>query len=272
MMFTEWYPALAAAFMILGAGVAAGTSAGESRCCPLTLQASAAAASLVLLALGAAAALAGVGRPSLIFGALGNPSSGIFREITSFGLTAAAVLGYLAALLRGAEASTALRLSQAGAAAAALLALAAGSHYMMPWRPAWNTWMLALPFFGLALTAAAHTRSLLLTLAREEDGRDGLFCAGASVFAVLATAAWLAVTVMKGGSEAALERVLFGDLAGLFGAAVLCGMAIPMLCAFMRRARTIVSAAALFSLLAGTGLLAETVRLLGESEWHFFVR
>ena len=75
-------------------------AAGERKSLPIAVQAWAAAVALALLAAGGACAVLHLGRPEPIFGALAHPSTGIFREFVTTGLTAVVLAAYLVALLR----------------------------------------------------------------------------------------------------------------------------------------------------------------------------
>ena len=150
-MGNDWLLVCFTALVLTGAGITVAVAVGESRNAALKLQTVASLVALLVLAVGGGFAVMHLGRPAMIFGALGNPTTGIFREFVTFGLTTLAIVTYLIALLRGAEASTTLWLSRFAAIAAVLLSLAVGSAFVMPWRPAWDTWTLVLPYMGWAL-------------------------------------------------------------------------------------------------------------------------
>ena len=133
-MGNDWLLIGFAAFVLTGTGLAAALAAGERKSLPIAVQAWAAAVALALLAAGGACAVLHLGRPELIFGALAHPSTGIFREFVTTGLTAVVLAAYLVALLRRAEAGTTHMLARAGALLALCTAAAVGSAFYMPWR------------------------------------------------------------------------------------------------------------------------------------------
>lgn len=268
-MGNDWLLVFFTAFAVLGTGLAAAAAAGESRTCPLGVQAVAAAAALICLSAGGVLCVMHLGRPELIFGALGHPSTGIFREFVTFALTAVLIVLYLAALLRGAEARTTLALSGAAAVASLLLSASIGSAFVMPWRPAWNTWTLVLPYLGWTAVSAAFARSVLLACAGEPDDGGTVCRAGSALLLVLLTAVYIAAATFSGGWEAVGGRLLTGDLAMTFWGSVLIGMALPLGIAFVRAPRT-AGIAGLAAAFAGSALFQWTVQLLGTPVWHFF--
>ena len=151
-MGNDWLLIGFAAFVLTGTGLAAALAAGERKSLPIAVQAWAAAVALALLAAGGACAVLHLGRPELIFGALAHPSTGIFREFVTTGLTAVVLAAYLVALLRRAEAGTTHMLARAGALLALCTAAAVGSAFYMPWRAGWNTIAIVLPYSAVSYT------------------------------------------------------------------------------------------------------------------------
>ena len=268
-MMSDWLLVFFAAFVCTGSGLTLALAAGEVREAPVAALTRTAAAALILFAAGGVLVVLHLGRPEMIFGALGNPSTGIFREFVTFGLTALSLAAYLGALLRGAEAGTTRMLALAAALFAAALTLAVGSAYVMPWRPAWHTWTLILPFAGWMLTAAAFSLSFLSEEDEALNARIPIFSAGAAALLAVFTAVYLAAAG-TGGAESAAARVLFGDLAAPFWAAALLGLLPPALLFAMKERARMISLAGLFCVFAGTALFQWIVQLLGSPVWQFF--
>ena len=160
-MGNDWLLIGFAAFVLTGTGLAAALAAGERKSLPIAVQAWAAAVALALLAAGGACAVLHLGRPELIFGALAHPSTGIFREFVTTGLTAVVLAAYLVALLRRAEAGTTHMLARAGALLALCTAAAVGSAFYMPWRAGWNTIAIVLPYAAWGLAGGAFSAQVL---------------------------------------------------------------------------------------------------------------
>lgn len=269
-MGNDWLLVFFTAFAVTGAGMTVAASAGEERNAPAGVQLFATAFALVCLAVGGLLSVLHLGRPELIFGALSNPGTGIFREFVTFALTAAALVSYLILLLRSAEAGTTLWVARIAAVSAVLLAASVGSAFVMPWRPAWNTWTLVLPYVGWCAVAAACARRLLLATAKEDDPSGTLLTLGSIALLAVFTAVYLAATVMTGGTEAAVGRLIAGDLCAPFWGTVLVGMILPAGLVLIPGMKVIGSAAAIAAVFAGSALFQWIVQLLGTPSWHFF--
>lgn len=271
-MGNDWLLVCFTALVLTGAGITVAVAAGESRNPALKLQTGASLVALLVLAVGGGFAVMHLGRPAMIFGALGNPTTGIFREFVTFGLTTVAIVAYLIALLRGAEASTTLWLSRFAAVAAVLLSLAVGSAFVMPWRLAWDTWTLVLPYIGWVLWSAAFAATMLLGLADEKAPGDHRIYIVASAIFVVSLVIYLIGTVISGGMDAALQRVLMGDLALVFWGSIVIGFLMPLALAHFIKGALIGSFISMLLIMLGTGLFQWVIQLLGTPVWHFFAR
>ena len=222
-MGNDWLLIGFAAFVLTGTGLAAALAAGERKSLPIAVQAWAAAVALALLAAGGACAVLHLGRPELIFGALAHPSTGIFREFVTTGLTAVVLAAYLVALLRRAEAGTTHMLARAGALLALCTAAAVGSAFYMPWRAGWNTIAIVLPYAAWCLAGGAFAAEVLSEVSDEAEPSERKRSAFAALLSLAALAAYVAATVVSDGAAPVLSRVAGGDLTGLFAGAVVFG-------------------------------------------------
>ena len=206
-MGNDWLLIGFAAFVLTGTGLAAALAAGERKSLPSAVQAWAAAVALALLAAGGACAVLHLGRPELIFGALAHPSTGIFREFVTTGLTAVVLAAYLVALLRRAEAGTTHMLARAGALLALCTAAAVGSAFYMPWRAGWNTIAIVLPFAAWCLAGGAFAAEVLSEVSAEAEPSERKRSAFAALLSLAALAAYVAATVVSDGAAPVLSRV-----------------------------------------------------------------
>ena len=252
-MGNDWLLIGFAAFVLTGTGLAAALAAGERKSLPIAVQAWAAAVALALLAAGGACAVLHLGRPELIFGALAHPSTGIFREFVTTGLTAVVLAAYLVALLRRAEAGTTHMLARAGALLALCTAAAVGSAFYMPWRAGWNTIAIVLPYAAWCLAGGAFAAEVLSEVSDEAEPSERKRSAFAALLSLAALAAG-------------------GDLTGLFAGAVVFGSLVPLVCAVPSRGRLLPAACGFISIAAGAVLLQWTVQCLGLPAWQFFAR
>lgn len=271
-MGNDWLLIGFTAFVLAGTGLSAALAVGEQKSLPIAVQAWAAAAALALLAAGGACAVLHLGRPELIFGALAHPSTGIFREFVTLGLTAVVLAAYLAALLRGAEAGTTLMLARAGAVLALCTAAAVGSAFYMPWRAGWNTIAIVLPYAGWCVAGAAFASEILCEASDESDPMGRKWSMGAMLLNLACAAAYVLATVVSDGAAPVLSRVAGGDLTGLFAGALAFGAAVPFACAAPARGRLALAACGFLSLAAGAVLLQWTIQCLGLPAWQFFAR
>lgn len=271
-MGNDWLLIGFAAFVLTGTGLAAALAAGERKSLPIAVQAWAAAVALALLAAGGACAVLHLGRPELIFGALAHPSTGIFREFVTTGLTAVVLAAYLVALLRRAEAGTTHMLARAGALLALCTAAAVGSAFYMPWRAGWNTIAIVLPYAAWCLAGGAFAAEVLSEVSDEAEPSERKRSAFAALLSLAALAAYVAATVVSDGAAPVLSRVAGGDLTGLFAGAVVFGSLVPLVCAVPSRGRLLPAACGFISIAAGAMLLQWTVQCLGLPAWQFFAR
>ena len=152
---------LAAVFAAAATGLSGAVAVLERRSAPVpSLTLASALACIALLAL-AGTSLMQLGRPQLIFAAFSNPASSIFKLGVAWIVALAACAAYLAAIHRAAYESTCRKLALIASVAAALVLMAHASNYVMPWRAAWNTWSIVLPFFGYAALIGVATMGLV---------------------------------------------------------------------------------------------------------------
>lgn len=224
-----------------------------------------------VLALGAvlASAVAPLGRPSLVFAVFSNPSTALFRELTTSLAAIVLALLYAGAIERRAYVETCRTLARLLAAAGLLVAASAASSFVMPWRAAWRSAAVAFPLALLPLAAGvllarwtsaspeAPLRLLGRTVARPLEAASAL---------LLAATLWLLVCLDEGFAAKALT----GDAAFPFWAFVAAGIVLPTLLG-RRKHRAAAGAAALSALAAGF-LYPVFLYALVESEtvWRFF--
>ncbi len=264
-MINSWLLALFAAFALTGAGVVVAAALAERQGGSVPVLRRTSVFALVLLLAGGFFALQNIGRPLLVFGALAHPTTAIFREFFTFGLTVLALIGYLVALYRGSEEGTARLLSGVAGLFALGLALSVGSVYWMPWRPAWSTWVIVLPHAGLALVAAAYVFEGI-TERSEQTVRAKV---ASVLFLAVCFALW--VFMLTGAdNEGAAGRLLSGDLANLFWGAAVSGILLPALLIPVKQKYSWVLA--LLFIFAAATFLQFAAGLLGIPDWQFFRR
>lgn len=178
-----------------------------------------AACALVLLAIGGCASAFHLGHIDRALYILGNVGSGLSKELFAVGFAGVVTLVY-AVLARKDYPGATKVLGILGLVAGLVLPLVAGASYMMPARPAWDSFTLPLMYLGTGL-GLGFTLSAVVACLRD-DAADAplalrLAVAGVAVSAVtmLAYVAWIALAPFPTESRS-IGRLLSGSLAPEF--------------------------------------------------------
>lgn len=242
----------------------------ERRSAPVPLLTLASGVACVALLILAGSSLMQLGRPQLIFAAFSNPSSSIFRMGVAWVMSMIALGAYLVAVHRAAYELTCRRLAFIVFVACMLVLGAHTSNYVMPWRAAWNTWSIVLPFFGFAALGAVAVKGLV-------DSIEGLFLEKrfileALIFSILSLVLYLGIIGISVTEEPTASRALIGDLAWLFWGLVVIGLVVPSLLMLIFRRNKSVFVLSLLAILAGSAGWQIMVLKLGAATWSFFAR
>ena len=186
---------------------------------------------LVLLAAGGCASAFHLGHIDRAFYILGNMGSGLSKELFAVGFAGVVTLVYL--VLSRKDYPGALKvLGVLGLAAGIVLPLVAGASYMMPARPAWDSFTLPLMYLGTGLGLGFVLSAAVVCL--RGDAADaplalrlaavGVVC---SVVTMLAYVTWIALAPFPAESRS-IGRLLTGSLALEFWLGVVAlGVAAP---------------------------------------------
>lgn len=241
-MASDWALVFYTSLVALGTGIFIAVGVNEWRVSTSKIRFLGALLAFALLALGGFSSVLQLGHPERIFGALSNPTSGIFMESMMMGLTALSMVAYMVALRRRARAVSLKIIATIGGIFAAILAYAVGDTYTQTAMPAWNTLLVPLVSLMTAITAACFADTLL-NPTQPNNGRHiskQMTLAALIVFAavVIAYVARLASSVMPDDSHLAIE-VLYGELSPLFWIGIVAiGWLIPTLLTLMRSPKT----------------------------------
>ncbi|MDO5530900.1 hypothetical protein [Sutterella sp.] len=288
-MTSTWSLMLFAAFAVIGGAAALTVAVGEWRGLSVPLLQRMTLAAIIALAAGIASAVLSLGRPALVFGALANPHSGVFRELVSTGAALIFLVLYAAALWRGASALTCRVLSCAAGLCGLLSAASVGAALYMPWHTGWHTVTIAFPAALWAVAGAAALSALLLEIENaEEAGEDEellaeterarALAAPLSLLPAVGIAVYLAALAWTAAPTDAptVSRLVSGDLALPFWAgAGLIGTLIPFAALFLTRRRPMNAFVVILVVIlaaVGTAAFEFAVSQLGGSVWHFFQR
>jgi len=189
---------------------------------------------LVAMVAGGVASVFHLGHPERIFNVLGNLSSGIAQEMILMGLTGLAVLVYIIVTRMGYSVQVRKIVATIGLVLAVILAIVLGQNYVLPARPAWNTWLLPLLYLTSAAVLGLFTM-YIWTVVREKEAPVVMAVNKAALIAVIVEAvvivgyvAYLAVAPHAHPLRSPV-RLVSGDLAPAFwGGVVLLGLLIPL--------------------------------------------
>lgn len=189
---------------------------------------------LVAMALGGVASVFHLGHPERIFNVLGNLSSGISQEMILMGLTGLAILVYIILMRMGYPAQTRKMVALIGLVLAVILAIVMGNNYVLPARPAWNTWLLPLFYVVSAAVLGIFAMYSLAAVSKEEEAtvmgvnRAALIALVVEAVVVVAYVIFLAVAPFPHALRSP-ARLLGGDMALAFlGGVVVVGLLIPL--------------------------------------------
>lgn len=221
--------------------------------------------SLLALVIGAAAALYGIGRPSLVFGALLNPGSRLFNEFAAFFLTVLFAVLYLTAIHRFAKVSHCLIYARLTALFSLILVATVALSFVMPWKAAWGTYWLIPPFVAWALYAACVLSSLVH---RYENSAVRLTLL-AAVALEISIALYFGAVQMQGPEEAVFMSAVSGDAALPFWLSQIVGIALPLLVSCTVRSRPVSIVSGLL-VAVGAGCYQWMILLLAIPGQSFF--
>jgi DMSO reductase anchor subunit len=238
---------------------------------------------LVAIVAGGIASVFHLGHPERFFNALGHFSSGITQEMTLVGLTGLMILVYIVVTSLGYSAQARKIVATIGLVLAVLLAFAMGTTYILPARPAWNTWLFPLLYVASAAVLGLFTM-YIWTVVREEEEGTVMAVNRATVIALAVEAVLVAIYLIYLAAAPFQNplrspgRLLAGDLAPIFWLGlVVVGILIPLaLTAWFLTAKKKtfsplgVAVAGLACVLVGGGATRALTYILGSSVEQFF--
>jgi len=236
---------------------------------------------VVAMAAGGVASVLHLGHPERFFNALGHLSSGITTEMVLIGLTGLTILAYLAVVRLGYSALARRVVAGIGLVLAIALVFAMGASYVLPARPAWNTWLLPLLFASSAAVLGLFAM-YIWTLAAMEDkaavvaaNKAACIAVAVETLVLVAYVIYLAVAPFQNPLRSA-GRLLGGDLALAFWlGVVVVGIIAPLvLTGWLAKRKAFPSLAVpicgLLCALVGGGTLRALMYVLGSSIEQFF--
>jgi anaerobic dimethyl sulfoxide reductase subunit C (anchor subunit) len=201
---------------------------------------------LVALVIGGISSVLHLGHPERIFGALGHPTSGIFTEALLIGLFGLDIVAYMIAMRRNASGQARKTIATIGLVPAILLSFGVGYTYVLPSRPAWDTWILPVLYVVSAAVMGCFSLSVLIASTKATGtnattaatvNRTTLATLGIQALLLVAYLVHLSVAPYGDATRSA-ARVLTGDLAPLFWIGlVLIGLLAPMMLMTRLRAK-----------------------------------
>lgn len=227
----------------------------------------------VLLAVTGALSLTSLGHPEMFLGALGHPGTGIFWELLGSIISIGSAIVFVVLCIRDIE-GVALRVFACVAALGAFITVfGAGRSFVMPWRPAWDSWSIVFVFLGCALSCSVNFFLVAEKRFEEKEELPVLFRT-VVLIGPITVVAYLLTLAGSNQPEAveALSRALTGDVSPIFYPMAVFGFLIPSAVAF-KRTKTVFPylAGAILSALSA-GAFQYLLLSLDSPAWHFFVR
>ena len=192
---------------------------------------------LVLVIVGGCISALHLGHPERALHILGNYTSGLSRELFAVGGLAVATFVY-AILVKKEFAKPAKIFAIIAMILGLVLPFVAGASYVMPSRPAWDSYTLPLMYLGTGLgTGFLLMAALACKKCSKEEAAEAIkFAVIALLIAIVTMVAyviWLAVAPWP-AADRDIARLLSGDLALYFWlGVVILGIIVPAVCAFL---------------------------------------
>lgn len=240
-MEVQWPLLIFSVLLGMGSGVLVFLGVGELKGAFSRVRFPLAVTALVLLAAGGIASTFHLGHIDRAFHILGNMESGLSREL--FAVAFAGIVTLVYAVLARKDYPTASKvLGVLALIAGIVLPLTAGASFMMPARPAWDTFTLPIMYLGTGLGMGATLAAAVVCTRGDADDAGlavklalaGVAC---SVVAVVAYVAAVAAAPFAHESRS-IDRLLSGSLAVEFWAGVaLVGIVVPAVLALLAARR-----------------------------------
>ncbi len=193
----------------------------------------AALTALAAMAAGGIASAFHLGHVERVVNVLGNLGSGISQDMILTALAGLAILVYIVMMRRGSSVGARKSVAIVGLALALVLSLRMGASYILPARPAWNTFLL--PLLYVASAAVLGLFSAYVWAARKEEkatvtgvNKATLIALAVQALVVIGYVIFLALAPYQDPTRSAF-RLLAGDLALAFWlGVVVVGLAVPL--------------------------------------------
>lgn len=230
-MEVQWPLLIFSVLLGAGSGILVFLGIGEAKGAFRRVRFPLAVIALALLAAGGIASTFHLGHIDRAFHILGNMGSGLSKELIAVAFTGIVTLVY-AVLARKDYPKASKVLGILALVAGLVLPLTAGASFMMPARPAWDTFTLPLMYLGTGLgMGCTLAAALVCTKGDAEDAplavKVAVVAVACSIVSMVAYVAAIAAAPYAHESRS-IERLLSGNLAVEFWLGVgLAGIAVP---------------------------------------------
>lgn len=230
-METQWPLLIFSVLLGMGSGLLVFVGIGEIKGTFRKVRFALALTALVLLGVGGVASTFHLGHIDRAFHILGNMSSGLSREL--FAVAFAGIVALASAILARKDYPGASKVVGILALIAGIvLPLVAGASFMMPARPAWDSFTLPLMYLGTGLGMGFVLAAALTCLMGDAEEaplalKVALVGVALSIVTVVAYVAWIAFAPFAHESRS-IDRLLSGSLAMEFWlGVVVAGILLP---------------------------------------------
>lgn len=227
----------------------------------------------VALAVTGAFSLTSLGHPEMFLGALGHPGTGIFWELLGSIICIGSAIVFVILSIRDFEGPALKVFACAAALGAFITVFGVGRSFVMPWRPAWDSWSIVFVFLGFALSCSIN---FFLFAGKKFDEKDEL-CPLLRVAVLIGPVAVVVYLLTLAGSNRpeaveALFRALRGDISLFFYPFMIFGVLIPPAVVLSKTNRTSLYLVGAFLSVISAGVFQYILLSLDSPAWHFFVR
>ncbi len=192
--------------------------------------------SLLALGIGGIISSLHLGHPERIFHILGNIKSGIAQEFIITAVIGAVIVLYIGLLIwKGASDGARKNVATIGLLVSVIAVFSTGRIYVLPARPAWNTFIIPILFVATAAALGLFTMYIWTVLKEKDEviiqkvNKAAFFAQISFAIMIVSYIIYLFVAPFPDPSRSP-QRLLAGDLSLLFwGAVVLIGLTIPII-------------------------------------------
>lgn len=237
---------------------------------PLGLVVSVGVGSLIVAGI---SSLTSLGHPELFLGALTHVGTGIFWQLLGSLICVGFSVLFLILYFRDIEGPS-VNVCIGLAAIGSLVVMGGiGKSFVMPWRPAWDSYSIVFIFLGLALACSVNFYNFLSTATEGVIKLPQFLKIIMAIFAPITLIFYLIALGLSDNSVAvqAQSELLTGKLAAVFWCFVIVGMVLPSLIAVLRKRKAFIYLVGSICSILASGVFQFLLLAIDEPSFRIFV-